>query len=436
MMRAGHCSSSCWRVRIRGRASRRAGRPRRISAAIRELCERAELVLTTGGTGVAPRDNTPEATEEVLDRHVPGIAEALRADALAKTPHGLLGRGVAGIRGNAHRQPSGVDRRLPRRLSSPAAGTRARARADRRRDVRAPGDVSSALASPAGSRRSSRSSTRSSLFRSRTSSAPLRPRRPVRARPPLDHGGYGGRAVARDGAQPGHRCGDRRAQPADGRARASVRLLTRAQVAAFCALALAVYLAPASSSTRSWRGSGPSPLAGFVVYPISSASRGSAICGSVLSTASRPCAWVAITGRLPWEAWALGGAVGAVIAGFDFSTRSSTATSTSRRLHSVAVRFGVAGAFWWARALHVRDRGAARRSRIGCGSGGPTARSRIVAALLGYEHSLVRPVISGVWTPRSSRSTARSHRALSCSCSSKSWSRPRPPAAPADYMAL
>lgn len=70
-----------------------------ISAAIRELCGRAELVLTTGGTGVAPRDNTPEATEEVLDRHVPGIAEALRADALAKTPHGLLGRGVAGIRG-------------------------------------------------------------------------------------------------------------------------------------------------------------------------------------------------------------------------------------------------------------------------------------------------------------------------------------------------
>ena len=70
-----------------------------IAAAIRELSQRAEIVLTTGGTGVSPRDFTPEATESVLDRHVPGIAEALRADAIQKTPHGLLGRGVAGIRG-------------------------------------------------------------------------------------------------------------------------------------------------------------------------------------------------------------------------------------------------------------------------------------------------------------------------------------------------
>jgi molybdopterin adenylyltransferase len=70
-----------------------------IAAAIRELAHDAQLVLTTGGTGVSPRDFTPEATESVLDRHVPGIAEALRADAIAKTPHGLLGRGVAGILG-------------------------------------------------------------------------------------------------------------------------------------------------------------------------------------------------------------------------------------------------------------------------------------------------------------------------------------------------
>jgi molybdopterin adenylyltransferase len=70
-----------------------------IAAAIRELALTARLVVTTGGTGVSPRDFTPEATESVLDRDVPGIAEALRADAIAKTPHGLLGRGVAGIRG-------------------------------------------------------------------------------------------------------------------------------------------------------------------------------------------------------------------------------------------------------------------------------------------------------------------------------------------------
>jgi molybdopterin adenylyltransferase len=71
----------------------------KIAAAIRELAQQAQLVLTTGGTGVSPRDFTPEATESVLDRHVPGIAEALRAEAIAKTPHGFLGRGVAGVRG-------------------------------------------------------------------------------------------------------------------------------------------------------------------------------------------------------------------------------------------------------------------------------------------------------------------------------------------------
>jgi molybdenum cofactor synthesis domain-containing protein len=73
----------------------------KIAAAIRELAKTARLVLTTGGTGVSPRDFTPEATESVLDRVVPGISEALRADAIRQTPHGLLGRGVAGIRGHA-----------------------------------------------------------------------------------------------------------------------------------------------------------------------------------------------------------------------------------------------------------------------------------------------------------------------------------------------
>ena len=69
-----------------------------IAGAIAELSEEARLVLTTGGTGVAPRDVTPEATLEVIDRDVPGIAEAIRADSIAKTPHALLSRGVAGIR--------------------------------------------------------------------------------------------------------------------------------------------------------------------------------------------------------------------------------------------------------------------------------------------------------------------------------------------------
>ena len=70
-----------------------------IAAAIEELAGVAALVLTTGGTGIAPRDVTPEATRTVLEREAPGIAQALRADSIAKTPHGLLSRGVAGVRG-------------------------------------------------------------------------------------------------------------------------------------------------------------------------------------------------------------------------------------------------------------------------------------------------------------------------------------------------
>jgi molybdopterin adenylyltransferase len=72
-----------------------------IAAAIRELADEAALVLTTGGTGLAARDVTPEATRSVLEREAPGIPEALRADSIAKTPHGLLSRGVAGTVGRA-----------------------------------------------------------------------------------------------------------------------------------------------------------------------------------------------------------------------------------------------------------------------------------------------------------------------------------------------
>jgi len=72
-----------------------------ISVAIRELAAEARLVLTTGGTGVAQRDVTPEATSGTLDREAPGIAEAIRADSIAKTPHALLSRGVAGTIGRS-----------------------------------------------------------------------------------------------------------------------------------------------------------------------------------------------------------------------------------------------------------------------------------------------------------------------------------------------
>ena len=72
-----------------------------IAAAIEELTDEAELVITTGGTGVAPRDVTPEATASVVERQVPGLAEAIRSDAFSRTPHGLLSRGIAGVRGSA-----------------------------------------------------------------------------------------------------------------------------------------------------------------------------------------------------------------------------------------------------------------------------------------------------------------------------------------------
>ena len=57
-----------------------------------------DLVVTTGGTGVAPRDLTPEATLKVIDREVPGMAEAMRMESFKKTPHALISRAVAGIR--------------------------------------------------------------------------------------------------------------------------------------------------------------------------------------------------------------------------------------------------------------------------------------------------------------------------------------------------
>ncbi len=71
-----------------------------IADSIAELAAEAPIVLTTGGTGLGPRDVTPEATAEVLERAAPGIAEAIRADSIAKTPHALLSRGLAGVLGS------------------------------------------------------------------------------------------------------------------------------------------------------------------------------------------------------------------------------------------------------------------------------------------------------------------------------------------------
>jgi molybdopterin adenylyltransferase len=72
-----------------------------IAALLRELCDarRVDLVITTGGTGAAPRDVTPEATREVIEREMPGLAELLRWQGYQITPLAVLSRGVAGLRG-------------------------------------------------------------------------------------------------------------------------------------------------------------------------------------------------------------------------------------------------------------------------------------------------------------------------------------------------
>jgi molybdopterin adenylyltransferase len=73
-----------------------------IEATLREWSDEKQvnLILTTGGTGLAPRDVTPEATKTVIEREAPGIAEAMRAVSLQHTPFGMLSRGVAGTRGH------------------------------------------------------------------------------------------------------------------------------------------------------------------------------------------------------------------------------------------------------------------------------------------------------------------------------------------------
>jgi len=67
---------------------------------LKDFAERGDvnLIITTGGTGLGPRDNTPEATQKVIEREVPGIAEAIRAESLKVTPMAMISRGVCGVR--------------------------------------------------------------------------------------------------------------------------------------------------------------------------------------------------------------------------------------------------------------------------------------------------------------------------------------------------
>lgn len=71
-----------------------------LAATLEQLADRPELnlIVTTGGTGLGPRDNTPEATLRVIEKNAPGLAEAMRAESLKFTPMGMISRGVCGVR--------------------------------------------------------------------------------------------------------------------------------------------------------------------------------------------------------------------------------------------------------------------------------------------------------------------------------------------------
>jgi len=71
-----------------------------VAEAIADLAPGTDLVVTTGGTGLGPRDLTPEGTAMVIEREAPGLAEAMRAVTFGKNPHGMLSRGLAGTVGN------------------------------------------------------------------------------------------------------------------------------------------------------------------------------------------------------------------------------------------------------------------------------------------------------------------------------------------------
>jgi len=70
-----------------------------VSTELVRVAETVSLIVTTGGTGLSPRDLTPEGTREVIDREIPGLPEAMRADTFGKVPFGMLSRGIAGLRG-------------------------------------------------------------------------------------------------------------------------------------------------------------------------------------------------------------------------------------------------------------------------------------------------------------------------------------------------
>jgi 4-hydroxybenzoate polyprenyltransferase len=170
--------------------------------------------------------------------------------------------------------------------------------------------------------------------------------------------------------------------------------LSAAQVAAFCVASLVVFLVAVYQLDPLVRWLWPIPVAGFVIYPyLKRFTWLSHVWLGAVDGLAPLGGWVAVTGELPLEAWLLGGAVACWVAGFDlFYALLDVEVDRREGLHSAATRFGHEGAFWGARLLHLLTVALLVAAGIGVGVGlfywlGVAA----VAALLAYEHSLVRP---------------------------------------------
>jgi 4-hydroxybenzoate polyprenyltransferase len=171
-------------------------------------------------------------------------------------------------------------------------------------------------------------------------------------------------------------------------------LLSPAQVLLFCAASLAVFLVAVFQLDPLVHWLWPIPVAGFVIYPY--LKRWTWLCHLWLGAVDGLApvgAWAAITGTIPWEAWALGGAVGLWVAGFDlFYSLLDLEVDRQQGLQSIAVRFGERATFWFARAFHAGTVALLALAGAGLDVGGLYwAGVAMVALLLAYEHSLVRP---------------------------------------------
>jgi 4-hydroxybenzoate polyprenyltransferase len=170
--------------------------------------------------------------------------------------------------------------------------------------------------------------------------------------------------------------------------------LTRVQVLGLSAAALAVFLVAISQLDPIVRVLWPIPVAMFVIYPY--LKRFTWLChfwlGACLALAPIG-AWLAVSGRAPWEAWAIGAAVLLWVAGFDlFYSLFDLEHDRDEGLHSWAVRFGERGVFRGARALHVGAVALLAAAGVGLDVGVPYWLGvAATAGLLAYEHSIVRP---------------------------------------------